>query len=229
MRVGSRRTLSERDHTAIKERLAFEQAEQQKERDREDCEQYETYLDTFRAEQGRVRPADRIPVLTFEQWREFMPDEPNPALRGQLATAKSLVTRERKTEREAVTNGKDLSIYVAPDLQDARMGLDQAIKFNGEQIRRFRASTPDYYPSQANVAALMGYFERNDIPIMNESMIRAAWERLRTFGLIEERPEPAPEPVEEPQPEVSPEEAKQARWFEYTTTVTQRKVTRNVN
>jgi hypothetical protein len=71
-----------------------------------------------------------------------------------------------------------------------------AIAFNKEQARNFAANNPDYHRCDENFRKLTEYMARNGIAIANEAMFKAAWERLRSFGAIQDRPEPQP-PTEE--------------------------------
>ncbi|MFL6437713.1 MAG: hypothetical protein ACJ71Q_09050 [Terriglobales bacterium] len=203
MRSGS---VSQRDIEGRREYREFAQAEAERQRLSEDQESYQRYVANLEDENRRTPPAFHVAPVSFNEFLRAMPqDVSDPELRGQMALQRCLGRRTAASEREQVLNGHDPQLYLAPELVGAHMGEDKARKFNAEQAKRFRENTPEYFPSNENLNVLVDYFDRNAIPIINEAMFRAAWERLRSFGAIQERPEPEPEPVPELRSEPQPE------------------------
>lgn len=101
MRVGFERGLSERELRSRREFLEFVAEEQRKERDAEDRTAYQTYLNDLEAQQQRVPKAYRVQPLSFEEWRELMPgDQPDPTIRGLVATRTALTRQHVKHFRE---------------------------------------------------------------------------------------------------------------------------------
>ena len=197
-------SVSVRDIETMREFRQFIEDESAKKRFAEDQEQYRLYRNQFDADQRRLPPAYQSDPLTFEAFRGLMGDEPDPAFRAAQAVARSLWTEAATIEREHVLNGRDPQLFIALELNGVRMNRDKAQAFNKEQARRFRENTPDYFPNDANLEALVDYFERNEVQIINESMFRAAWERLRSFGAMKERPPAQPQSQSEIQPEEEP-------------------------
>jgi hypothetical protein len=193
---------SERQWESVRELRRFREELETAEREKQDRAEYEKYTATLQAENARVGPALQVTPLAFEEWRAFAPKEINdPALRGTLATANSLHKRDFESDREHVVNGRDPKLYVSPELAGARMTEQQARAFNSNAADAFMAKTPDFYKCPQNRDALLSYLDRNSIGIANEQMFSKAFERLRSFGLILERPEmPEPEPLSEPEP-----------------------------
>ena len=87
-------------------------------------------------------------------------------------------------------------------MQNVQMTEEQANKFNGDAAERFARENPWWYGSEHNKAALIEYLDRNSLRIVNAEMLCRAAERIRDFGLLEERPELQlqPEQADEPPP-----------------------------
>jgi hypothetical protein len=99
-------------------------------------------------------------------------------------------------ERENIQNLPDPDIFVSPEVRQARMTWNQAVEYNQKQLRAFLKATPDLLPSETNRQTLRSYFGRAGIQIVTAEMWSRALEKLRAYGLIEERPpEPQPEPI----------------------------------
>jgi hypothetical protein len=101
--------------------------------------------------------------------------------------------------RERILNGRDDEMFISPELAGVRMSLEEAAEFNRKQAELFVQQTPDFEPFRSPEAfhAITGYFERHNIKIISAAMFKAAFERLRTFGIISPRPvpeQPTPEP-----------------------------------
>jgi hypothetical protein len=124
----------------------------------------------------------------------------------ELAEAEETFRKTSKelalTIREQILKGKDDELFVSPELLKASMPSAEAQKFNGEQAAIFVRETPEYekYRSNATLNEIMEYFSRNGVRIFDAAMIRAAFHRLRDFGVIQKRPVPNVEPEPRPQP-----------------------------
>ena len=123
---------------------------------------------------------------------------------------KSAATEMAKLTREKILSGIDDEAFISPELVNARMTTAAAKKFNLEQAELFRENNPRV--SDADIDALAGYFERNHLRIIDAQMIKAAWDRLSSYGLLEAAPVPEPQtpepqtiPVLSPEPEPVPE------------------------
>jgi hypothetical protein len=112
--------------------------------------------------------------------------------------------------RERLTVGTDPDVYVDPRVgAGVRMTEQQAAAFNAAEWKTFIQSHPEFYASDANVAALGEYFDRNNLRLITASMLEKLAQRFADLGLLEERPipelpDPEPEP-EEPQTPQTPE------------------------
>jgi hypothetical protein len=106
------------------------------------------------------------------------------------------------TIRERILKGRDDELFVTPELLRASMPTVEAEKFNAEQAAEFVRTNPDYeaYRSDETLHAIMDYFSRNGVRIFDAAMIKAAFTRLRDYGVIQKRPVPKVEPEPRPQP-----------------------------
>jgi hypothetical protein len=111
----------------------------------------------------------------------------------------ALVETHRKlaaiAKAEIAAGRPDPGFEVPESVTSLRMTKTQANNFARSEAEQFVAETPDYFPCPHNVKAINEFLEAQDVQIPNREVIKLAWERLRTFGFIKERPEPAPEPV----------------------------------
>lgn len=118
-------------------------------------------------------------------------------------------------EKEAVIAGKpDPGFTLPASVAGKRMTQDAAHRFNREESHKFVANTPEYFPCKQNLQALTDYLLTQSVHIADAETFRVAFERLRYFGLLVERPEPEPEPQAEPEP-VDPETERLRRLEEY--------------
>jgi hypothetical protein len=191
---------------------------------------YDEYVQLVENDQLRVQPRYKVSPLSYEDWSKYIPaDVSDISLASQIATNAALlkITRtdeatqaeaESKQAREDVLAGKpDPAFEIPASVAGLNMSIDQAKAFASEQGKLFVEHNPEYYPSQANVAAITKYLtEQTDVVIPNEECFKLAWLRLRELGLIEERPAPEPS-VQEPEPD--PEELKRQKQHEYRTKI----------
>jgi hypothetical protein len=137
---------------------------------------------------------DRIAIRKWQEEEERAEREPREKSQRQLErTAGALI----KVQRENLLNFKDRDIYVSPSLENARMSINEAARFNGIEAAAFVEANGEYFASQHNFELLTDYFIRNEITIFDRVMIQRAWEKFKSVSLLEEplQPEPAPAPV----------------------------------
>ena len=157
--------------------------------------------------------------------REIVNDTPSKARRREEAadTAKRRQLEERQaaelaeteaafkkttvqlalTIRERILKGRDEELFVTPELLRASMPTVEAEKFNAEQAAEFVRTNPDYeaYRSDETLHAILDYFSRNGVRIFDAAMIKAAFSRLRDYGVIQKRLRPVPQVEPEPRPQ----------------------------
>ncbi len=107
-----------------------------------------------------------------------------------------------KVMRERLTKMPDDGVFIEPSTLDVRMTKKEAHEFNRKEAAIFQQRNPNLCPlTDATIDALQGYFDRNAIKIVSALTIEAAYQRLRDYGLIEDRqaPVPGPQPVAKPQ------------------------------
>lgn len=113
----------------------------------------------------------------------------------------------RAAIRERILSGKDDEVYITPELRTKVMTQAQADAYNKQQADGFVRSTPEWnerFANRENLNILGDYFNRNSLAIIDSSMIRAAFERLRDCGALREI-EPV-SPAQEPEsPTAEPE------------------------
>jgi hypothetical protein len=100
------------------------------------------------------------------------------------------------TIKERVATQSDDEVFVDPLTLGYTIPQAEADKYNAEQARLFVKNHPEYYASELNIAAVIGYLERNQIQIVSALTFEKAAARLAEFHLLEERPAPV-EPVQE--------------------------------
>lgn len=119
---------------------------------------------------------------------------------------KKLLKEVYEVERENVSLGQDASAYVSPRLYE-RMPADQVESFNKEASERFVRDHPDYYACPENREALISYLQRQKVDkFFDYDTLAAAYKRLKSFGLLKEKPVPPPPPPD-PKPAPKPVEA----------------------
>lgn len=104
--------------------------------------------------------------------------------------------------KERIEKGKDDGFFVSPELMSVSMPNEEAARFNREQAAIFARENPEYerYRSDETVNALGDYLARNGVRIADAATIKAAFHRLKEFGLIHPNPLPTPEPAPRPEP-----------------------------
>jgi hypothetical protein len=150
---------------------------------------------------------DRLSLRQFkdehkaQQRRER--EEAERPIREAAAALTATVRQLHATVRERIANGRDEDFTAAEPT--ATMPIAEAQRFNAENAAKFVATTPEWYPTETNKRALLGYLQRNGCQIATVADYLRAFRRLSEFRLLEERPQleelpevkPAPEPIEE--------------------------------
>jgi hypothetical protein len=106
------------------------------------------------------------------------------------------LTELQKAVRERIVNEKEdeQTWRSIVDTVGTRMTPAQAEAHNVAIVTAYRESHPEWHPTESNIAALTSYWKRNSIGILSAQIIERSVERLREYGLLEERPEPTLEP-----------------------------------
>jgi hypothetical protein len=208
MRAGNLRSLSTRDHVAIRERLEFARAEQEREEQaaaEKRLAEDRIEFDKAMAAQHRVVPAERIAVEFAEFHEHCDPSESDTKTRAAKAFNALLSKRVAKVGKDAVTNGTaDPEFALPKSAAGLRMSVEQAKEYARKQAEIFTAQNPEYNPTPDNLKLITNYLTTNGVVIPTAECLQIAFERLRTLGLLKEKP-PAPEPISEPviaEPEV---------------------------
>jgi len=133
------------------------------------------------------------------------------------ATLAETASKVARTIRERISTQPDDEVFVTPELRDAKMSRDEAVKFDGEQFRVFASRNSWFHDTPGNRRTVLEYFQRNRLEIIDAQMFEAAAKRLAEFSLLpDERPAPVlakPETTTvnlsvertEPQPQSRPE------------------------
>jgi hypothetical protein len=145
-------------------------------------EDYKKFMAEWNAEQQRLENERLRPVREAEQQLQ------------QTATQLGIV------ERDLVLNSKDPEWALPESAVGLKMTRAEARKFAASEAERFVAETPDYFPSKKNQDILTEYLLRQGLSIPNVDCFKQAFQRLRSFSLLEERPAQEPEPIVEEQP-----------------------------
>jgi hypothetical protein len=115
------------------------------------------------------------------------------------AAYKTTTRQIGETIRQRITTMPDDEAYQDPATAGVRMTPQQATDFNDEQAALFVAQNPTYYACAENLKALNSYLSLNHInKIVSTVTLQHAYDRLRSFGLIQERPAPTPTPPTAP-------------------------------
>ena len=235
MRVGSFRSLSERDLAGMREFREFAKQEDEKQRLVEDQAEYAKYASIVDEEQKRVPRALKVSPVPFETWRSFTDQSiADPVLRGAQATHAVLLHKVRTDEaaeieaankkaREAVAAGKrDDAFTMGEQTRKLRFpNIEAASAFAKAEAQAFLESTPAYYATQKNWDAMRSYVEAQGVTVPDRYVFALAFTRLSALGLLEQpAPEPEPEapPVEHVQ-EPDPEEIKRQQRDRYRTEI----------
>lgn len=109
--------------------------------------------------------------------------------------------KQKSYWREWVLSDRDPKLIVTPKMSNASMPKSAADKFNGEQVEIFIRENPDYlaYKSRETSDAILSYFDRNGVYIVDAAMFKAAFHRLRDLGIITMRSVPVPPVLPVPQ------------------------------
>jgi hypothetical protein len=184
------------------------QAEHENQLLAEDRESYEEFVKLVEENQHRVAPAYRIAVISFQEWRAYADLAiSDSAVRGAQATNRALTALVRRDQRDAVVTGKPDPAWQTPaSAAGLKMSIEQAKKYARQQAEHFVGENPEYHRTQKNFETIASYLADQGVEIPTAETLKLAWERLRSFGMIEERmaPVPTPEPVSENPPESIP-------------------------
>jgi len=211
--------MSTRIEQTRRERIAFEQEFNKKQRESEDRPEYEKYAKQHR--DNGIQP------LSFEQWQKNVPDDfqdAPAALRGAIASSRS-------TWNGAVGNVRDM---VANEVLSSDMleefGFDPTNRVNNADVElspfviragfeQFSKDEPEYN-FKAHFDAMVEFLVRNKL-FPSVQHLSLTFHLLRNMGLLPEpEPGPAPQPLKvkleiEPDPEVQ----RQRRIRDYEETV----------
>jgi hypothetical protein len=102
----------------------------------------------------------------------------------------------QSTIRERVTTGKDEAFQIDPETTKP-IPTAQVEQWHKEQMAKFLADNPTYFPCRENEDAMVGYLDRNapDLKLVSAAQLTSAYTRLKEFGLLKERPAPVPAPM----------------------------------
>lgn len=152
------------------------------------------FEEEYQAEQERLRIEAEKPLREIEKQLQR-----NAAEFGKLM-------------RETILSGPDPEFQIPASASALAMSEKEAAEFMSKESDKFLSENPDYFPCRENFDAIIDYLLRNKIEIPTAECFKSAWLRLKSFGLIEERPiEPEPQVIEEPQPDPA--------WEDYTTRI----------
>ena len=139
----------------------------------------------------------------FRTWKEEHEHEQQEQINELDAQWKKTANELAAVEKTLILHAKDEDGFEQSDeLRAIEMpSMEEAERFTREQIDIFMRDTPDYYACPENRAQLVSYLVRNGIDCYTDApTLRKAFERLRSFGLLKERPAPPPEPEPQPAP-----------------------------
>ena len=160
---------------------------------------------------GRPKEQTAREFMRAERERETATQSEREAReREAVATAEAQLTENtRKLHeelRKQVTRGRDSELTRDAVADGLALTAAEAERYNSEEVRIFRIQHPEANLSDGNVEQLAGYFERNGISLVSATALAAAYARLDSFGLLENRPITlTPQPVASPAPESQPQ------------------------
>lgn len=142
----------------------------------------------------------------FEKEEAAKREEAMRPIREAQARFESTAKELAQFTKNAIVNGPDPDFVCPASVAGKTMSFSDARKFTAAESAKFIDSTPDYFPCQQNFQTIVDYMTRNGIQIADAATFKLAYERLREYGLLQERPapEPEPEPAEEPEPQPEP-------------------------
>jgi hypothetical protein len=169
-----------------------------------------------------VRERDRVELQRFKKQQEAEEqrrrEEAERPIREAEAKLTETIRQLHSNAKEAVMSGQpDPGFKLPASVAGKQMSLEEARRFNAAESEKFRAVHPEYYPCAANFKTMTNYLATQKIAIVDAATWEAAFSRLQSLGLLQERPEaePASESQQgrsEPQAEtVSTESAEQNR------------------
>ena len=165
-----------------------------------------------------MRERDRVELQRFKEQQaaeeQRQREEAERPVREAEAQLTETIRQLHSVEKEAVLSGQaDPGFVLPPSVAGRQMRFADAQRFNAEEARKFREATPEYYPSKKNFETIRDYLAAQKVAIVDAATWKAAFERLRALGLLEERPEPEqsqqePERIPEREPEQSAQDRK---------------------
>ncbi len=130
-------------------------------------------------------------------------EERERPIREAEAKLREASTAIERTIRDRISTGIDDAFQIDPATFTPLPRGISAAQYNKAQAQQFRQSNPDFYPSDFNLREITEYIARNtptNFILVSATQLQWAFERLRAYGLLEERPEPEPEPEIVPEP-----------------------------
>lgn len=129
----------------------------------------------------------------------------------EAETALNSTTRKlyEAEKAEVVAGRSDPGWELPASVAGLSMSLDEARAFNNRESKAFVEEHPEFYRSKRNSDTVQEYLLAQGVGIADRQCFAQAVERLRHFGLLEEKPaepEPSPIPVSEPQIEPKQED-----------------------
>ena len=144
-------------------------------------------MSRFRSERDR---------LQYEAWKRQDEEEQQRPIKQAGARLSRTVGELIRVQRSNLLDIRDPDFFASPGLENITMEMEAAQRFNREEAAGFVRENPDYFPSQKNFELLASYMERNGCTIIDRAMWKAAVQRFKAVGLLDERTEP--ETVVEP-------------------------------
>lgn len=204
MRTSRFTSLSERDWAAIRLRRAWEREEEAKQREMEDKQGYEAYLQTLAQEQARTPKAYQIAPLSFEEWRKNLPaEEADPTVRALVGTKNALTKAHVASYRQKFVNksfsdddltelGFDLRVRPVDNSEIDLVHLRQCYdSFRSLYAHAAQPGDPEYL-HELHFNELSDFINTYNID-PNLHNLESAFAVLWHLHVIEPKPEPEPE------------------------------------
>jgi hypothetical protein len=170
-----------------------------------------------------MRERDRISAMAYHAELQALEEaareeRERPIREGEAALNKTYLEL-RDVEIEAIKTRKDDAVYISPSTQGIVLTVEQANTNNLAAANAFVDQCADYrehYKTNENRDAILAYLvDRNLVKIWDVAILQAAFEKLKSLGLLTPIPvpvAPAPVPVRRT-PAVEPEAPKGPQMF----------------